>query len=190
MRRLGAWGVLASAALLVGGGVTALETHSRHGAPVWELARVAMQGGTLLDRATEYRQRERLDCGVAVATYVLARFASPVSREVVESRLPRVRGGVRFEHLAAMLREYGMNARLRRFAETASRRPESASRWPEPPAILWLPPGHFVVLEAADVGSVVVFDPALGRVRYPAGRFARRWTGAALCLSPTTGGRS
>ena len=183
MRRLGAILVLTGAMTVGGGGAAALGPGPQDDVPIAERLRVAWHGGKLLDRATHHRQRARLDCGLAVALYVLDRFGTPQVRAVVASRLPRTKGGVRFADLAAVLRQYGIDGRLQQFASPPG-------RWPGPPAVLWLPPGHFVVLEDANFDSVVVFDPALGRVRFPAARFARRWTGAALCLSPPTGGES
>jgi ABC-type bacteriocin/lantibiotic exporter with double-glycine peptidase domain len=44
--------------------------------------------------------------------------------------------------------------------------------------------GHYVVVERYEKQSLIVADPARGRIRYSASAFRRRWSGYAMVLDP------
>ncbi|MEZ5064448.1 MAG: cysteine peptidase family C39 domain-containing protein [bacterium] len=141
-------------------------------------------GAVSIDPEAGIRQRARSDCGPAALAYALERLGSPASRDSLMSEMAWRENGARFGDLATAARRRGFEAILR--TET-SRDPRAVS----PPAILWLRPGHFVVLEAADPrGGSLIVDPALGRVRFSLAALRRHWRGHVLELAPPKGEES
>jgi ABC-type bacteriocin/lantibiotic exporter with double-glycine peptidase domain len=129
------------------------------------------QGGTRL-------QRGEVDCGIAALQMVLE--GRGARGEGIDSARAAVlaRGeGATLAELRALAARSGVGAEgWRMDAASLARAPL--------PAIAHLD-GHFVVVDRVEPGgSVLARDPAIGRVRFPPGRFAELWTGNVLVFPP------
>ncbi|MCA9753003.1 MAG: hypothetical protein KC591_12480 [Gemmatimonadetes bacterium] len=141
-------------------------------------------GAVSIDPEAGIRQRARSDCGPAALAYALERLGCPARRDSLTSEMVWQENGARFGDLATAARRRGFEAVLR---TESSRDPRAVAT----PAVLWLRPGHFVVLEAADPrGGSLIVDPALGRVRFSLAALRRHWRGQVLELAPPKGEES
>jgi predicted double-glycine peptidase len=135
---------------------------------------VAMwRGARWLEAGPGIRQQRGNDCGPAALAHVLRRAGLAVPFPDGGSGLVPGPAGCRLDEIAAAAARRGVRVRLRRVAR-------EAVDAVEPPAILHLAEGHFVVLEGRGARESVVWDPAFGRIAYGADALADRWSGHAL----------
>ncbi|HEY0996992.1 MAG TPA: cysteine peptidase family C39 domain-containing protein [Gemmatimonadaceae bacterium] len=144
-------------------------------APLRALTRAGLrlEGARVLGWQGVIAQRTLWDCGpAAVATLMLR-----LGREVPSlARVGQLAGttprGTAMGGLSDALRALGVP-----HAVHAAGLPRLDAR----PALAWVRPGHFVVVERSpEPGMVDVLDPRVGRYRIAAATFARQWPGAAL----------
>ena len=122
-------------------------------------------------------QTTAADCGAACLTMVLAFHGCRVTRDQVHAALGVGRDGASALAILRAAEGYGLVGRGVRLAPAAAFRLAPAS-------VLHWEGKHFVVLERAEPGRVVVVDPALGRRELDPDAFARAFSGLALELAP------
>ncbi len=128
-------------------------------------------------------QRQVNDCGLAALLMVLERFCVRAAAGEV-SRL------VRLQPQGTTLRALGEAAEalgLKAFGWILQADDMGRASLP---VLAWLKYGHYVVIDQVlESGSLVVLDPALGRLLYGPGPFWRQWTGEALLFSRPGAGK-
>ncbi|MDB4950161.1 MAG: hypothetical protein JWM27_2810 [Gemmatimonadetes bacterium] len=131
-------------------------------------------GAEYLGRAGARIQQGDDDCGIAAMQMVLE--ARGVAAQGLDSARAVVlaRGeGASFGELRALAGRSGVRAEGWKLDGPA------LARAPMPAIVHF--PDHYVVVDAVEAdGSVLARDPGIGRVRYPAARFAELWTGHVL----------
>lgn len=127
-------------------------------------------------------QQKRNDCGLAALQMILERFGVQVAAEELKALVRLQPRGATLSSLGHAAEEFGL-------------RSYGWKLYPEDlnliafPFLAWLKQGHYVVVERLlKDGSLVVLDPALGRLRFRSGSFWNHWRGEALLFS-LEGGR-
>ncbi|MFY0536402.1 cysteine peptidase family C39 domain-containing protein [Nannocystis pusilla] len=122
-------------------------------------------------------QSTAADCGAACLAMVLAFHGRRVGRDNVHRSLGTGRDGASALAVLRAAERWGLTGR-------GVRLPAAAASRLAPASVLHWEGKHFVVLERACAGRVVLVDPALGRRELDADAFARGFSGLALELSP------
>ncbi|MFZ6180295.1 peptidase domain-containing ABC transporter [Nannocystis pusilla] len=122
-------------------------------------------------------QTTAADCGAACLAMVLAFHGRRVGRDNVHRSLGTGRDGASALAVLRAAERWGLVGR-------GVRLPAAAASRLAPASVLHWEGKHFVVLERARAGRVVLVDPALGRRELDADAFARGFSGLALELSP------
>ncbi|MCY1072466.1 peptidase domain-containing ABC transporter [Nannocystis sp. RBIL2] len=122
-------------------------------------------------------QTTAADCGAACLAMVLAFYGRRVGRDNVHRSLGTGRDGASALAVLRAAERWGLVGR-------GVRLPAAAASRLAPASVLHWEGKHFVVLERAEAGRVVLVDPALGRRELDADAFARGFSGLALELSP------
>ncbi|MCY1061125.1 peptidase domain-containing ABC transporter [Nannocystis sp. SCPEA4] len=122
-------------------------------------------------------QTTAADCGAACLAMVLAFHGRKVGRDNVHMALGTGRDGASALAVLRAAEQYGLVGR-------GVRLPAAAAARLAPASVLHWEGKHFVVLERAEAGRVVLVDPARGRCELDAAAFARGFSGLALELSP------
>ena len=135
---------------------------------------VVAQGGRFLEAGEGVMQSGANDCGPAALAHCLRRLGAAAPYPDPESTVALGTRGCRLDALAADAARWGWRATLRRL-------PATEVAQVDPPAIVHVREGHFLVLEGfRGDGTVVFHDPAVGRVAFSRAAWARRWTGHVL----------
>jgi ABC-type bacteriocin/lantibiotic exporter with double-glycine peptidase domain len=142
-------------------------------------------GATYLGDSAMRRQQSLEDCGVAALhmlfdTYGRAFPMGDSLRHVVHTR----RQGLSFAEMAALSQRNGLTA-------TGYIMDVGALARTRLPAIAHLTT-HFIVVDRvlAGLDSLEIRDPQFGRMRLPASRFLREWTGRVLVFTESALGES
>ncbi|MDK3072591.1 cysteine peptidase family C39 domain-containing protein [Sedimentitalea sp. JM2-8] len=129
-------------------------------------------------------QTSRTDCGVASALTVLNLMSRPANPVDAVDWLDPDRTGTSLDRLRRYFEEeQGLAARS--LSVPASRVTEISGQ-----VILHMAQQHYVVLLQAGDGGVLVFDPSVGPVFYPAADFASLYSGYLLQIEPARVARS
>ncbi|MCZ8018553.1 peptidase domain-containing ABC transporter [Novosphingobium sp.] len=123
-------------------------------------------------------QSEAAECGLASLAMVARHFGHRVDLAGLRRRFPTSLDGLNLRQLMAAASALDLAPRAVRLEV------EELDQLALP-AILHWDLNHFVVLESVSARSVVVLDPARGRVRIAASAIGRHFTGVALELTPT-----
>lgn len=123
-------------------------------------------------------QSEAAECGLASLAMVARHFGHRVDLAGLRRRFPTSLDGLNLRQLMAAASALDLAPRAVRLEV------EELDQLALP-AILHWDLNHFVVLESVSARSVVVLDPARGRVRIAVSAIGRHFTGVALELTPT-----
>ena len=139
-----------------------------------------MSGLSFSGRATTplVLQSEAAECGLACLAMVAAHFGYRTDLATLRSRHSVSLKGTTLTHLMAFASQLNLSSRPLRLDM------ESVGKL-QLPAILHWDLNHFVVLTEVRRQSVVILDPARGRVRLPLDEVSSHFTGVALELTPT-----
>ncbi len=124
------------------------------------------------------RQNERAECGLACLASVSAFYGQHLSLAELRKEYGSSASGMSLARIAAVAVDLGFSTRALRLELEGLLQLKT-------PAILHWDLEHFVVLLKAGRRSVVVHDPAKGRVSLSVAEASRYFTGVALELSPT-----
>ncbi|MBZ0266864.1 hypothetical protein K8I85_01800 [bacterium] len=137
------------------------------------LARV--RGGRFVEIGDGVLQRRANDCGPAALVHCLRLLGEDAPYPDPACRVPLTARGCRMDALAEEAERRGREVRTRRLP------PDGGLGSVTPPAILHAREGHYLVFEGVrQDGTVVLHDPALGRVLHSPRALARRWSGHVL----------
>ena len=175
------WGLWAPIALALLGSLLLIPRTVSHLKRAFWVWRADAIGGEFLGWESTTRQVGDWDCGVAVASMMLARFGrdttglAPLRARVLAKREPMSVLEIRDAMRRAGLASYGVRADAPAL--------ESLPK----PAVAYLPGGlgHFVIVDSIAGDAVYVRDPARGALRFSQQSFARVWKG--ILLVPGTG---
>jgi ABC-type bacteriocin/lantibiotic exporter with double-glycine peptidase domain len=126
------------------------------------------------------RQREVNDCGVAALIMLMHARGLDIDADDVFAAARVPRQGLSLPEMAALAEGHGVFL-------TPAARPRTTYADLTPPWIAHLSWNHYVVVEAAAGGRVIVADPRAGRLSYAAPVFIRAWSGYALIVTPRDG---
>lgn len=128
-------------------------------------------------------QQQLNDCGPSALRMVLRRFSLPASAEEVK-RLARLKPqGTTLRSLGRAAEALGLRAYPWVLCSGDLKRVSL-------PVLAWLKRGHYVVIDQVlESGSLVVLDPAVGRLLYSSRAFWKQWNGEALLFSLPTQGK-
>lgn len=144
---------------------------------LWAAARVAAEGGRLLDRSEVVLQQGLHDCGpAALATLLHLAGRPPVSLDSIARLAGTTRAGTSARGLAVASIELGLQIYFARLSGTPG--PDLG------PFIAWVRTSHFVVARALPDGRVLIHDPQVGRYLLDRGGFERIWSGESLVTAP------
>ncbi len=129
-------------------------------------------------RMSPILQSEAAECGLASLAMVARHFGHRVDLAGLRRRFPTSLDGLNLRQLMAAASALDLAPRAVRLE--IDELDQLAL-----PAILHWDLNHFVVLESVSAKSVVVLDPARGRVRIALSAIGRHFTGVALELTPT-----
>jgi hypothetical protein len=134
-----------------------------------------------LGAASRDRQRASDGCGPAALSVLLRRRERQVPQGLLWSVCRVPEGGTTLGRLQRAASAFGVATSIDVVGDFANA---------EPPLLVHLQRGHFVVLEQRRGSVLDVFDPACGRVRMRAGVLQRAASGAVLRLgaSPAAAG--
>lgn len=124
-------------------------------------------------------QRSGFDCGIAAAVIGLRLLGERINYEEARSSVKWGKQALSLLDVQEIFAAHGVAATGVRLGRERFR---SLSR----PVVAWLPSRHFVVLEPAHSGRVIVHDPARGRWRVESDALWRTWHGIALVPSTRT----
>lgn len=165
--------LLLTAALLAAAGVGARMELLR----LWAGARVAAEGGRLLDRAGVVLQERFHDCGpAALATLLQLAGLPPAPLDSIARLAGTTRSGTTARGLATASLELGLQIYFTRLPGMPG--PDFG------PFIAWVRASHFVVARALPDGRVLIHDPQVGRYLIDRDGFERIWTGESLVTAP------
>jgi len=123
-------------------------------------------------------QSSHNDCGPASLKMILAAHGIECSTSDLSSHLRLTPKGTSMLDLRRISLKMGLGARSWRL------QPADLNRIPLP-AIAFVNKNHFVVLRRFIAPDVLeVDDPALGRIRWPARKFDKVWSGEMLIFDP------
>lgn len=132
-----------------------------------------LNGAAFVEMGGGVHQRWGNDCGPAALAHAIRLLGIPAPYPDPGATVVLTRRGCRFGDLGKECHRYGVVARIVRV-------PFDRLDEVEPPAILYLKRGHFVVFEGWRAGHAVIHDPAIGRVEYERASLARRWRGEMM----------
>lgn len=140
-------------------------------------ASAILMGGEYLGQEGVRLQKGEVDCGVAALEMVFESHGLDTGAlESIRTRVVERDAGLTFEEMRQIASAHGL-------AADGWRMEVSELAGARLPALVHLP-GHFVVVDrVTPAGQVELRDPAVGRVRMPVNRFARKWTGNVLLFS-------
>jgi ABC-type bacteriocin/lantibiotic exporter with double-glycine peptidase domain len=134
----------------------------------------AWRGARFLEVGEGVRQRRFNDCGPAALAHSLRMLGASGDYPDPECAIELTETGCGFDQLVREANRRGFSAEVLRIEPRALGRVD-------PPAILHLDYGHFVVYEGwTPRGRILVHDPGLGRVSYSPERLARHFGGYLL----------
>lgn len=128
--------------------------------------------------ALKNRQIESTECGLACLAVCAERAGSKIDLSWLRQRFPASLRGTSLEDLSNIAASIGMSARGVKCEPDELRDLQT-------PTILHWGLDHYVVLLGVGVGSIRLFDPAIGHRKIPMGEVKRRFTGVALEVSAT-----
>lgn len=135
---------------------------------------VAARGGRFVEVGNGVMQHGRNDCGPAALAHCLRRLGESAPYPDPESGIVLSDRGCRLDALGAEAARQGWATRVRRLTPADLDSIQA-------PAILHVREGHFLVLEGREgEGTVLLHDPAIGRVSHSPRSLGRRWTGYVL----------
>lgn len=134
-------------------------------------------GGRFLGLEGIVLQQQLNDCGPSALRMVLRRFCLPAGAEEVK-RLARLKPqGTTLRSLGHAAEALGLQAYPWILRSCDLQRVSL-------PLLAWLKRGHYVVIDQVlESGSLVVLDPAVGRLLYTSRALWKRWNGEALLFS-------
>jgi hypothetical protein len=142
-------------------------------------ARLAVLGQEFIGWEGVTRQVSPNDCGVAALHMVLREMGEPRRYEALRAEFRLKPGGASMADLKLAAERYGLAAEGWLYS------PADIRSIPLP-AIAFVHGNHFVVLETVETGgSVVVLDPARGRLRVSGSHFRWIWNGETLVFRHT-----
>lgn len=128
-------------------------------------------------RTPSILQMEAVECGAAALAMVLAHYGLWVPLEELRVYCSVSRDGSNAANIAKAARHYGLEATGRRVDA------DYALAMPMPVIAFWNQ-NHFVVIEGADGGSVLINDPAQGPRKISRAEFDAALSGVAIELVP------
>jgi ABC-type bacteriocin/lantibiotic exporter with double-glycine peptidase domain len=136
-------------------------------------------------RIPHVAQLELADCGAACLAMTLAYHGRRVGLDELRDATGAGRDGADAFGIVEAARAYGLSARgVQADVDDLHHLPRGS--------ILHWEFSHFVVFDRLTKRGVEILDPSAGRLRIPAARFRRSYTGVAIALEPsaewTTGG--
>lgn len=142
------------------------------------------RGGRFVEIGDGVLQVRANDCGPAALAHCLRRLGEEAPYPDPACRVPLTPRGCRMDALAEEAERRGWETRARRLP------PSGGLETVAPPAILHAREGHYLVFEGfREDGTVMLHDPALGRVMHSPRSLARRWSGHVLEIRAPAGGR-
>jgi ATP-binding cassette, subfamily B, bacterial CvaB/MchF/RaxB len=130
-------------------------------------------------RIVPIRQAEVAECGLACITMIANFHGCDVDLSALRRRYPITQRGLSLRNLMAISDAIGL-------APRALKLPLEGIVQLALPAILHWDLRHFVVLEQVKARTVVIHDPAKGRLELSTTELSKHFTGVALELRPTT----
>jgi NHLM bacteriocin system ABC transporter peptidase/ATP-binding protein len=134
-------------------------------------------GGKMI-RVPVVMQMENLECGAASLTMIMAYYGKWLPLEQVRVDCGVSRDGSNAKNIMIAARNHGLKA-------SGFRKEIKALRKVTCPAIIHWNFNHFVVLVGFKKKTVIINDPARGRVEVPNELFDKSYTGIVLCFEPT-----
>jgi len=124
-------------------------------------------------------QTAAAECGLACLAMILSYYGKGTDLSALRQRWPMSMKGMTFAQLINVADKTRLTARPLRLELEALGELRT-------PCILHWGLDHFVVLERATSRYALVLDPAIGRKKIPIGEVSRKFSGAALELTPTS----
>jgi ABC-type bacteriocin/lantibiotic exporter with double-glycine peptidase domain len=164
---------------VLGGGIYCGQIAS-HNLDFRKRLRFAFTGEEYLGARGVTLQKNSNDCGVAALHMILARFGRTESFEQLQYELPLRHTGTSMGDLKRVAEHHGLPAAGWFYV------PSDLRSIPLP-AIAFINRNHFVVMDSFDTrGSIILLDPAVGRLRVSQSRFLRMWKGETLIFGGQT----
>lgn len=114
------------------------------------------------------------NCGAAALKMILEHFGRTVSLDELERRLVLSSGGTSLQRLKEVAGEFGLYAEGWRLSQEDMARVRF-------PVVIFLRRSHFVVADSLELsGSLLVRDPAVGKIRFAAVELKNIWDGEVL----------
>jgi ABC-type bacteriocin/lantibiotic exporter with double-glycine peptidase domain len=119
-------------------------------------------------------QGEHSECGLACAAMMLSAYGYATSLEELRRRYGAPRGGLSFENIADVLKDFGLSSRGVRVKRAVGLRTLHT------PCIVFWNSNHFVILDRYRFGKYHIVDPASGRYALTEQEFSACFSGVAL----------
>lgn len=124
-----------------------------------------------------YQDRQN-NCGAAALKMILDHYGHEYSLREIEHKLKPSRRGISFLQLQEAATHYGVTA-------TGVRLTVKELTGIQYPVIMLVRQDHYVVVDGMGIGkSVLVRDPARGKLKIPVETLSRTWTGETLMFAP------
>lgn len=131
-------------------------------------------GYTFLGTNNVVLQQEHSDCGLAALANLFAHYGMETSLEEIKSNVETTEKGTSMLQLRQMAEIKGLKAQGWKYSWEDFQNTTL-------PAIVFVRGNHYVVVESIhDDESLVVVDPAIGRLRVSVRSFRRIWSGETL----------